>query len=96
MTSYRVTDFGSVIIISETLSALPYLDAVIRECLRLFSPATSTVRISTKADVIPLSDPIVGRDGKEMSELPIGEGVQIFIRKSANDCDHRPSTLAFL
>ncbi|KAL7411750.1 putative cytochrome P450 [Mrakia frigida] len=65
---------------ADQLSALPYLDAVVRESLRLYAPVTSTIRVSTKdIDTIPLSTPVIGRDGKEMNEITIGKDVAIFI-----------------
>lgn len=73
---------------SDQLSALPYLDAVVREALRLYAPVTSTVRVATKdVDTIPLSTPVIGRDGKEMNEIQIGKGVSIFIRELDRSID---------
>ena len=45
------------------LNALPYMDMVIRETLRLFSPVPSTLREAGKDDIIPLSRPFTTRDG---------------------------------
>lgn len=48
----------------DDLMSLPYLDAVLRETLRLYSPVTSTTRQATKDDCIPLSKPFKDRYGK--------------------------------
>ena len=47
----------------DELNALPYLDAVIREALRLYSPVCVTVREARKDDVIPLNNPYTDRHG---------------------------------
>jgi cytochrome P450 len=48
----------------EELSALPYLDAVVRETLRVHSPVPSTIRVAMEDDVIPLNTPFVDKNGK--------------------------------
>lgn len=35
----------------------------------------------SKTDVVPLSNPIIGRDGKEIKELIMDEGVTLTIRE---------------
>lgn len=37
----------------EELDRLPYLDAVVRETMRSFSPVPSTVRVANQDDIIP-------------------------------------------
>lgn len=41
----------------------PYLDACVREALRLHSPATSTMRVALHEDVIPVSRPFRDKKG---------------------------------
>ena len=48
----------------EELSALPYLDAVVRETLRVHSPVPSTIRVAMEDDAIPLNTPFVDKNGK--------------------------------
>ncbi|XP_006457615.1 hypothetical protein AGABI2DRAFT_79965 [Agaricus bisporus var. bisporus H97] len=61
----------------DQLVSLPYLDAVCRETLRLFPPASFA---STRIDaVVPLSKPIIGKDGKEISEIMIPKGTNIMV-----------------
>lgn len=53
----------------EELSALPYLDAVVTETLRLYTPATMSFRVASKDSVIPLSEPFIDCNGKVHNEL---------------------------
>lgn len=52
---------------------------VIRETLRLYSPVPNTIRVSQKDDVVPLSHPVKGRDGKEITEVLLPKGTVVFI-----------------
>ena len=47
----------------DELNALPYLDMVVRESLRLHAPVPTTIRIPVKDDVIPVSAPFTDRNG---------------------------------
>jgi hypothetical protein len=58
------------------------MDAVIREVLRLWSPAPNTIRMATEPVVIPLGTPIEGRDGKMIDSINLNKGTQLFIRMS--------------
>ncbi|KAG5634821.1 hypothetical protein H0H81_000603 [Sphagnurus paluster] len=53
----------------DELVALPYLDAICRE----------TLRLSRKDTVLPLSAPIKGRDGNEIQEIAIPKNTQVLI-----------------
>ncbi|KAL0057357.1 hypothetical protein AAF712_016007 [Marasmius tenuissimus] len=63
----------------DQLNALPYLDAVIRETLRLLAPVQTTVREATRDDVIPLSQPFTDRYGREHDVLEVKKGQVIAI-----------------
>ncbi|KAJ8072363.1 hypothetical protein PM082_015922 [Marasmius tenuissimus] len=63
----------------DQLNALPFLDTVIREVLRILSPIQSTVRIAMKDDVIPLSQPFVDRYGKQHDHLEVKKGQPIVV-----------------
>ena len=52
----------------------PYLDACVRECLRLHSPITSTMRVAAHADIIPVSSPFRDRDGRMCDHVRVNEG----------------------
>ncbi|KAL5482417.1 hypothetical protein ACEPAI_9011 [Sanghuangporus weigelae] len=66
----------------DTLMALPYLDAVCRETLRVYPPIPFLERTVRKDTVLPLHWPIKSTDGKtEIKEIPLrkGTGIQISI-----------------
>ena len=53
----------------DELNALPYLDAVVRETLRLHAAVTFVTRVAAKDDVIPLSAPFVDKKGAVHNEI---------------------------
>lgn len=63
----------------EELAALPLLENVIRETLRVDSPVPETVRQATADTHLPISEPITGRDGKIAftSSIPIKKGTLV-------------------
>ncbi|KAI0824243.1 cytochrome P450 [Trametes gibbosa] len=63
----------------DELNALPYLDGVVREALRLHSPVTMLTRIAAKDDVIPVSEPFTDREGKVRHEIWIAKGNRVVI-----------------
>ncbi|BEI92908.1 uncharacterized protein CcaverHIS019_0505360 [Cutaneotrichosporon cavernicola] len=58
----------------DTLMALPYLDKVVHESLRLESPVPNIGRVATQDGVIPLSTPVTGRDGRSIESITIKKG----------------------
>ncbi|CAA7267246.1 unnamed protein product [Cyclocybe aegerita] len=63
----------------DTLVALPYLDAVCRETLRLYAPVTKVDRVTIADTIIPLSTPIKGIDGTDIHSLAVPKGTHIFV-----------------
>ncbi|CAK5271976.1 unnamed protein product [Mycena citricolor] len=61
----------------DELNALPFLENVLRETMRLHSPLVSTERMAERDDVLPLSKPYVDRQGISHESLPIRKG-QLF------------------
>jgi len=57
----------------DDLQALPYLDFVVRETLRVYAPVASTVRKAVKDDVIPVSTPYTDRHGNVLDHIKIGK-----------------------
>jgi cytochrome P450 len=53
----------------DILNSLPYLDAVVRETLRVHSAVPSTTRVAAQDDVIPLSTPFVDKKGRTLTEI---------------------------
>ncbi|KAF9036827.1 cytochrome P450 [Panaeolus papilionaceus] len=64
----------------EELNALPYLDCVVRETLRLHAPVPSTIRVSVKDDILPLSQPVKDAEGNVLAEnIRVRKGQTVFI-----------------
>ncbi|KAG9015937.1 hypothetical protein FRB90_004113 [Tulasnella sp. 427] len=63
----------------DELNALPYLDAVVREALRLNSALDITFRSAGQDTSIPVSKPYIDKRGVERTEIRIGAGEEIVI-----------------
>jgi len=63
----------------KSLDDLPYLDAVIRETMRLYTPVSMIHRIARKDMILPLYKPLVGNDGKAMTELFVPKDTAIVV-----------------
>ncbi|KAI0791136.1 cytochrome P450 [Abortiporus biennis] len=63
----------------DILVDLPYLDAICRETLRLYAPVSNIPRGTNEDMFLPLSEPIVGVDGKLMNEIFVPKGTQLLI-----------------
>ncbi|KZV75630.1 cytochrome P450 [Peniophora sp. CONT] len=61
------------------LDHLPYLDAVVRETLRLHSPVYGSEREAAQDDVVPLKTPYTGTDGVAHHEIHVSKGDLIAI-----------------
>ncbi|KAH9482227.1 Cytochrome P450 monooxygenase 91 [Psilocybe cubensis] len=72
----------------DVLVALPYLDAICRETLRLFPPVTRLQRTTRKDVVLSLSKPIKATTGEELTELLVPENTDIIIGIMA--CNRNP------
>ncbi|PBK71918.1 cytochrome P450 [Armillaria solidipes] len=71
----------------DSISNLSFLDAVIREGLRLHAPSPRTDRVALEDDVIPFSRPIVAANGHAITSLPIKAGQIIQIPTSVLNTD---------
>ncbi|KAK7060429.1 hypothetical protein VNI00_001194 [Paramarasmius palmivorus] len=60
-------------------SKLPYLDAVLKETLRLYPGLPYMERVATKHDVIPLGSAVTGSRGKPVSEVVVQPGQVVLI-----------------
>jgi len=74
----------------DSLVALPYLDAVLREILRLYPPVSPGMFRETRGETIPpLSSPITGVDGKVYNTLTVPKGTGIYIAITAANHNKR-------
>jgi cytochrome P450 len=58
-------------------TALPYLDALVHEALRLHPAIMETPRKAVKDDVLPLATPVTLPDGTRADRLPIAKGTVV-------------------
>ncbi|KAE9401520.1 cytochrome P450 [Gymnopus androsaceus JB14] len=63
----------------DVLVALPFLDAVCRETLRLYPAAPTILRRSTEDVVVPISRPVRGKDGTEITEVFLPKSTPVVI-----------------
>jgi len=69
------------------LMEIPYLDAIVRETLRVYPPVSMLTREARKDMVLPLSEPVRGRDGKLMYEVPIPQDTELLIGVLGSNCN---------
>ncbi|KAJ7071725.1 cytochrome P450 [Mycena belliarum] len=63
----------------QLVSALPYLDAVVLEILRLHPPVDQTPREAIVDDVIPLGEPITTASGEVVDSIAVTRGTQVTV-----------------
>ncbi|KAJ3783409.1 cytochrome P450 [Lentinula aff. detonsa] len=73
------TERGGSQLSYDELVGLPYLDAVCRETLRLYAPVPSMLRKNTEDAIVPLSQPVRGVDGNEVTEIFLPKGTTTMI-----------------
>lgn len=56
------------------IDTLPLLDCVLRESLRLIPVLHSSLRVAVKDDEIPLSEPVIMKDGTKRTTVRIQKG----------------------
>ncbi|KAI0033662.1 cytochrome P450 [Vararia minispora EC-137] len=61
------------------INNLPILDKICRESLRLMAPLHSSLRVATADDILPVSKPFVGPDGKLYDHVTIARGTTVHI-----------------
>lgn len=62
------------------VNSLPYLDKVVKECVRMLPSVPSTVRVALKDEVVPLSKSYKRADGKgTYNSIVIPKGHELFI-----------------
>ncbi|KZT02793.1 cytochrome P450 [Laetiporus sulphureus 93-53] len=63
----------------DDLQALPFLDVVVRESLRLYAPVPSSLRVAVKDNTIPLQKPFLDVHGQLRDSIDISKGTTIDI-----------------
>ncbi|KAI0289886.1 cytochrome P450 [Multifurca ochricompacta] len=71
----------------DDLMALPYLDAVCKETLRLYAPAPQLHRVPSKDTSVPLSRPVLGKDGSTIDRIHVRAGTMVVIGAAAVNRD---------
>ncbi|KAF8584689.1 cytochrome P450 [Ramaria rubella] len=70
----EISEIPTATLSAETLSALPYLDMVVRESLRLNSPVSQTMRMAIKDDIVPVAVPYRDAKGRIKENVIIKKG----------------------
>jgi len=65
----------------EQLNALPYLEAVVREALRLYAPVSSTNRVAMHDAEIPLQKPFKDKRGVLQSTIRYEQSYEMYVRR---------------
>jgi len=76
--------FFTVLYSRRVLSSFGFLffpSQVILESIRVYPSVPNTQRVAVHDDIIPLSMPVKGRDGKEITELRIKAGTPLWLRE---------------
>ncbi|KAK0452219.1 cytochrome P450 [Armillaria borealis] len=60
------------------LESMPYLQAVMKEALRMHPVSYFGLREAARDDVIPLSKPVTLRDGSVVKEVPVSKGTTVY------------------
>ncbi|KAJ7246829.1 cytochrome P450 [Mycena haematopus] len=63
----------------DELNSLPYLEAVVREMMRVHAPVVHTQRMAMQDDILPLAKPYIDKEGNAHDSFPIPKGQRIHI-----------------
>lgn len=69
------------------LDGMPFLQAVVREALRLHPVLNQTFRQAEQNDVLPLAHPLTDRTGTVLTALPISKGTRVILSIAAYNRD---------
>ncbi|KAG5639168.1 hypothetical protein H0H81_006072 [Sphagnurus paluster] len=71
----------------DELNALPYLDMVVREAMRVHAPVPSTTRQATQDDILPFAKPFTDRKGivHDFIRIRKGQNIQVPIQAINRD-----------
>ncbi|KAI0324490.1 cytochrome P450 [Cubamyces sp. BRFM 1775] len=71
----------------DVLDTLPYLDAVCKEVLRVYSPSPVNYRQATQDTILPLSTPVKGTDGSSSEGVFVPKGSIVMVSLTACNCN---------
>ncbi|KAI0659007.1 cytochrome P450 [Cubamyces menziesii] len=71
----------------DVLDALPYLDAVCKEVLRVYSPSPVNYRQAIQDTTLPFSSPVKGTDGSLIESVFVPKGSIVMMSLSACNCN---------
>ncbi|OJA12274.1 hypothetical protein AZE42_08148 [Rhizopogon vesiculosus] len=63
----------------DTLMGLPYLDAIVRETLRVYPPTSLLSRTARQSSILPLHEPIRSASGEMISAVHVPENTTLII-----------------
>ncbi|KAI9461563.1 cytochrome P450 [Lactarius psammicola] len=63
----------------DVLMSLPYLDAVVRETLRVYPPSSLLSRTARQTTTLPLQFPVLSSTGEEVTSVVVPEGTTVII-----------------
>ncbi|TFK45671.1 cytochrome P450 [Heliocybe sulcata] len=70
----ELLDVGTEAPSMDTLMALPYLDAVVRETLRVHPPVPMAGRVAQRDDIIPMEGTFADLSGRERGNIMVAKG----------------------
>ncbi|KAF7345218.1 Cytochrome P450 [Mycena sanguinolenta] len=73
----------------DALNALPYLDKVVREVMRVHAPVMFTNRMAMRDDIIPLATPYIDTGGRRHDTIVMSKGQMIYVPVAALNQDPR-------
>jgi len=59
--------------------SMPYLNAVIKESMRFNPVLGQTSRVNRADDILPLTDPILGTNGRMLNEIAVKKGTWVVV-----------------
>ncbi|KAL1746488.1 cytochrome P450 [Schizophyllum fasciatum] len=74
---------GEPTLTSDTIQAMPFLHAVVKESLRFHPPLYNTTRTATRDEVIPLLRPVLDKRGRPVYEVAVPKGQYLVVSFAA-------------
>ncbi|KAI0259683.1 cytochrome P450 [Gloeopeniophorella convolvens] len=72
-------DWSDIELAYDMLMSLPYLDAVVRETLRVYPPTSLLSRTARETTTLPLQYPILSSAGEEMKSVVVPQGTTVIM-----------------